>query len=98
MGSNSLAPILTPHGRLTLGPVVEGPVLDTGLARRLEDSFARGSGHGLLELGAGEAGTALRSAILYSRAFATQFVTALCTHSDAATDPAGAHVPTPPPG
>ena len=98
MGSNSLAPILTPHGRLTLGPVVEGPVLDPGLARRLEDAFARGSGHGLLELGAGEVGTALPPVFSYWRELATRYVTALCTLSDAATDPARAHVPTPPPG
>jgi superfamily II DNA or RNA helicase len=98
MGSNSLAPILTPHGRLTLGPVVEGPALDPSLARRLEDAFARGSGHGLLELGAGEVGTALPPVFSYWRELATRYVTALCTLSDAATDPSRAHVPTPPPG
>jgi len=51
MGSNTLAPILTPHGRLTLDPMVEGPALDPSLAQRLHDAFARGSGHGLLQLG-----------------------------------------------
>jgi non-specific serine/threonine protein kinase len=98
MGSNSFAPILTPHGRLTLGPMVEGPVLDPGLARRLEDAFARGSGHGLLQLGAGEVGTALPPVFSYWRELAARYVTALCTLSDAATDPSKAHVPTPPPG
>ena len=38
MGSNTLAPILTPHGRLTLDPMVEGPALDPSLARRLQDA------------------------------------------------------------
>ena len=98
MGSNSLAPILTPHGRLTLSSVVEGPALDPSLARRLQDAFARGSGHGLLQLGAGEVGTALPPVFSYWRELATRYVTALCTLSDAATDPSRAHVPAPPPG
>ena len=98
MGSNSLAPILTPHGRLTLGPVAEGPALDPGLARRLQDAFARGSGHGLLQLGAGEVGTALPPVFSYWRELGTRYVTALCTLPDAATDPSKAHVPAPPPG
>src|SRR5207244_804252 len=97
MGSNSLAPILTPHGRLTLGPAVEGPVLDPSLARRLGDAFARGPGHGLLQLGAGEVGTVLPPVFSYWRELATRYVTALCTLSDAATDPLRTHVPTPPP-
>ena len=98
MDSNFLAPILTPHGRLTLGPVVEGPALDPSLARRLHDAFARGSGHGLLQLGASEVGTALPPVFSYWRELATRYVTALCTLSDAATDPSKAHVPAPPPG
>ncbi len=98
MDSNSLAPILTPHGRLTLGPVAEGPALDPSLARRLEDAFARGSGHGLLQLGASEVGTALPPVFSYWRELGTRYVTALCTLSDAATDPSRAHIPTPPPG
>ena len=98
MGSNSLAPILTPHGRLILGPVVEGPTLDPSLARRLQDAFARGSGHGLLQLGAGEVGTALPPALSYWRELATRYVTAICTFPDAAADPSKAHVPAPPLG
>ena len=98
MGSNSLAPILTPHGRLTLGPAVEGPALDPSLARRLEDAFARGPGHGLLQLGAGEVGTALPPVFSYWRELATRYVTALCTLPVAATVPSKAHVPAPPPG
>ena len=97
MDSNLLAPILTPHGRLTLGPVAEGPQLDPSLARRLQDAFARGSGHGLLQLGASEVGTALPPVFSYWRELAARYVTALCTLSDAATDPVKAHVPAPPP-
>ncbi len=98
MGSNSLAPILTPHGRLTIGPEEEGITLDSGLARRLHEAFARGSGHGLLQLGASEVGTVLPPAFSYWREFGTRYVTALCTLPDAATDPSKAHVPAPPMG
>ncbi|MGO8787025.1 MAG: DEAD/DEAH box helicase [Terriglobia bacterium] len=98
MDPNFLAPILTPHGRLTLGAVAEGPALDPGLVQRLHDAFARGSGHGLLQLGASEVGTALPPVFSYWRELATRYVTALCTLSDAATDSSKAHVPAPPPG
>jgi len=98
MSSNSLAPILTPHGRLVLDRADEGPSLDPGLARRLEDAFARGSGHGLLQLGAGEVGVALPPVFSYWRELGTRYVTALCTLPDVATDPSKAHVPVPPAG
>jgi len=98
MSSNSLAPILTPHGRLTLGSVGEGPGLDPGLAKRLEDAFARGAGHGLLQLGASEVGTVLPPVFSYWRDFGTRYVTSLCTLPDVGTDPSQAHVPVPPPG
>ena len=96
MSSNSLAPILTPHGRLALSLVEEGPALDAGVARRLEAAFARGSGHGLFQLGAGEVGAALPPVFSYWRELGTRYVTALCTLTDAATDPSKAHVPAPP--
>src|SRR6266567_701167 len=54
-----LAPVLTPHGLLTLRPTEEAPALEPELGSRLEQAFARGSGHGLLWLGANEVGTAL---------------------------------------
>ena len=68
------------------------------LARRLQDAFARGSGHGLLQLGASEVGAVLPPAFSYWREFATRYVTALCTLPEAATDPSKAHVPPPPMG
>ncbi len=37
-------------------------------------SFARGAGHGLLQLGAGEAGTALPPVFGYWREFGARFV------------------------
>src|SRR5437879_9494968 len=83
MGSVSLAPILTPHGRLLLAEENGAPLLDPDLARRLRDAFLRGPGHGLLQLGAGEVGTALPSAFSYWREFGARYVTALCTQPEA---------------
>jgi len=45
---------LTPHGRLLLAPDEDAPELEAAFARRLQQAFARGAGHGLLTLG-GEA-------------------------------------------
>jgi non-specific serine/threonine protein kinase len=64
----SLAPILTPHGRLTLEAGADAPAVDAALAQRLRDAFARGSGHGLLQLGANEIGVALPADLSFWRA------------------------------
>jgi len=81
--SASLAPVLSPHGRLTLIDMDDAPLLEATTARRLRKAFARGPGHGLLQLGAGEVATALPTVLSYWRDFATRYVTALCTLSDA---------------
>jgi len=52
--------VLTPHGLLTLRESGEALALEPEQGLRLEKAFARGSGHGLLWLGASEVGTALR--------------------------------------
>ena len=75
----AIHPILTPQGHLLLAPAVEGPPLPADLERRLSDSFERGAGHGLLQLGAGEVGTALPAAFSFWREFGARYVTALCT-------------------
>src|SRR2546425_3306803 len=96
MSSLSFAPVVTPHGRLTLGQAHEGPTLDPGLAERLQSAFARGSGHGLLKLGAGEVGTVLPPILSFWRELGTRYVTALCTLPDAEERGAKVHVPAPP--
>ena len=73
-----LAPVLTPHGVLLLRQTEEAPTLDPGQGARLEQAFARGSGHGLLLLGANEVGTALPPVLSYWRELGTRYVTALC--------------------
>ena len=47
-----LAPVLTPHGLLTLRQTGEVLALTPEQGSRLEQAFVRGAGHGLLCLGA----------------------------------------------
>ena len=84
---------LTPRGHLLF---TAGAALDTGHShrRRLDDAFGRSSGHGLLELGAVEVGTALPADLAFWRDFAAQFVTAACAQADAM----GRRTPVPAPG
>lgn len=96
MGWISLTPILTPHGRLTLGQVDDTLPLDTALSQRLRDAFARGSGHGLFQLGAGEVGTALPPVFSYWREFGARYVTLLCTRQDGDSYSSKVHIPAPP--
>jgi hypothetical protein len=86
---------LTPHGRLVLTHDAEAPRLDSGLADRLLRAFERGSGHGLLLLGADEVGTALPPAPSYWREFGARYVTALCTQQDSDAPRKGARVAAP---
>src|SRR5580704_9789494 len=77
-----LEPILRPSGMLALRPTgpAELPLsdLEPEPESRLEKAFARGSGHGLLSLGADEVVTTLPPALAYWRRFGARFVTALC--------------------
>jgi len=77
-----LAVALTPHGHLILAEEAGAPALDAALAERLRKAFERGSGHGLLQLGAAEAGTALPPVLAYWREFGARYVTAVCTQPD----------------
>src|ERR1039457_6476689 len=86
MDPTQLVPVLTPHGHLLLAEEEGATALDAEVAQRLRESFARGSGHGLLQLGAGEVGTALPAVFSYWREFAARYVTALCSHRDAYSD------------
>ena len=74
----ALAPALNPHGVLNLKPSDDAPALDEVRGARLERAFARGSGHGLLSLGADEVGTSLPPSLAYWREFAARYVAALC--------------------
>jgi len=80
----AMHPVLTPQGHLLLVPMADDAPLPADLQRRLSDSFERGAGHGLLQLGAAELGSALPPAFGFWREFGARYVTALCTAPDAA--------------
>ncbi len=84
---------LTPRGHLLFTGADDAPQPPAPLAPTLERAFARGSGHGLLELGAGEVGTALPADFSYWRDFAARLITTICTHPD--LDTHQAPIPTP---
>ena len=77
-------PVLTPHGALRLEFLPADSSVDDGVAGRLEAAFARGSGHGLLQLGAAEAGSRLTPELAFWRAFAMRFVAAVCAGGEPA--------------
>ncbi|MGQ0652323.1 MAG: DEAD/DEAH box helicase [Betaproteobacteria bacterium] len=86
MSEAHLAPLVTPHGRLMVAPAGDAPPLADDLRLRIEAAFARGAGHGLLQLGAGEVGVALPPLFAYWRELAARYVTALCALPEAAHD------------
>ncbi len=73
---------LTPRGRLLFTVADDTFQPPEAVLRRLESAFGRGAGHGLLELGAAEVGTALPADFSYWRDFGARLVTAICTHPD----------------
>ncbi len=91
-----MVPVLTPHGHLILSEDRDASALEPELARRLQNAFARGSGHGLLQLGASEVGVALPPAFSYWREFGARYVTALCTRPDGEARSTTTHNPSPP--
>ena len=86
---------LTPRGHLLFTVADDALHPPAAFSRRLEDAFGRGSGHGLLELGAAEVGTALPPDLGYWRDFAARVVTAICTHPDLDTHQAPIPAPAP---
>lgn len=96
MESVSLGLSLTPHGRLVLIHDADAPRLDSGLRDRLLQAFERGSGYGLLLLGADETGTVLPPLHSYWREFGARYVTALCTRQDSDALPERTPVAAPP--
>ena len=88
---------LTPHGHLSIESMIDAPELDPGTAARLTDAFGRGSGYGLLQLGAGEVSQVLPPAFTWWRSFAASYVTSLCLHAgsgDGASSPPDVPAPT----
>ncbi len=76
MDAGSLSLTLSPNGHLLPVRDPDAPPLEASLAERLQRAFERGSGHGLLLLGANLAGAALPPIFSYWREFAARYVTA----------------------
>src|SRR2546422_11146777 len=91
----SLSLALTPRGRLVVSLEADAAPLDSRLAERLAGAFERGPGHGLLLLGADEAGTTLPPVHSYWREFGARYVTALCTQQDSDAPQKRVHVAAP---
>src|SRR6202521_3885523 len=72
---------LTPHGRLSVEDQDDGPHIDAAASIRLIDAFARGTGYGLVWLGAAEVGQALPPLFVWWRDFAALYVGSLCLHA-----------------
>jgi superfamily II DNA or RNA helicase len=72
---------LTPHGHLILEESADAAEVGERTVSHLADEFARGSGHGLLRLGAAELGHALPPLFHWWRGFASRYVGALCLQS-----------------
>ncbi len=96
MSPVSLTPNLTPHGHLVLSQSSDVPALEPGLSRRLLDAFARGSGHGLLQLGAGEVGVTLPPVFSYWRDLGARYMTLVCSFPTTGANPPKIHIPIPP--
>ena len=90
-----LALVLTPHGSLTLRREGEAAMPEFEHGARLETAFGRGTGHGLLRLGADEVGAILPPVLSYWREFATRYVTALCALPDIGEGQTKSPVPIP---
>ena len=72
------APLVTRLGHLLTVPDSEAAPLAVDIKARIAKAFANGTGDGLLQLGAGEAGISLPPAWAWWRDFAASYVTALC--------------------
>jgi len=82
---------LTPHGRLVFEES-EGAASEALIAR----AFARGTGHGLIELGARQVGVVVPADFAWWRDFAARLVTAVCSRPQTAESRARMARPDPP--
>src|SRR5207244_12291792 len=72
---------LTPHGRLSVEDQEDGPDIDAAASIRLIDAFPRGTGYGLVWLGAAEVGQDCHLCLFGGRDFAALYVGSLCLHA-----------------
>ncbi len=82
---SSLGLRLTPRGHLVPVEAEDSPDLEDKIAARLIEAFAKGSGHGLMRLGAGEVGQALPPVFSWWHDFAARYMGGLCLRSSDTT-------------
>ncbi len=91
----SLSLVLTPHGALHLEEQDTDVAVDAAVAQRIAAAFARDGGHGLLQLGAGEADSHLPPVLAFWRGFAMCFVAGLCALDGTASAGKPRNIPAP---
>jgi superfamily II DNA or RNA helicase len=84
---------LTPQGHLVIEDQDDAPEIDARTLTRLTEAFARGTGHGLVHLGAAEIGHALPPVLVWWRAYAAWYIGSLCLHASGAEDDGAAILP-----
>ena len=72
---------LTPHGHLVVEDAADALAMDQATTARIGKAFAQGTGHGLLQLGAGEVGRVLPPAFGWWREFSARYVASVCLQS-----------------
>ena len=77
---------LTPRGHLVLEKAEDGLDMDEAAAARLTEAFARGTGAGLVQLGAGEVGRVLPPSFSWWREFAGRYVASSLLHRPGTPD------------
>src|SRR5436190_11386236 len=93
-GLTSLSLVLSPRGRLSVDTEpLHASLVDSATADRIGAAFSRGSGHGLLRLGAAEIEARLPPVLAHFRDLGRAFVARLCHLSDAESVRSGAEVP-----
>jgi hypothetical protein len=70
----AFVPVLSPHDVLSLKAAEDTVALDAAIGTRIEKAFLRGTGYGLLHLGADEIGISLPSALAFWREFAARYL------------------------
>ena len=86
---------LTPVGTLVVRAAPDADPVDSAAAERIGAAFARGTGHGLLQLGAAEVDTPLPAGIAFWRDVGRAFVTQLCAQPELEAGRKRLHVPVP---
>ena len=84
MSSAALTLALTPRGHLLLTAGDDEAAAPEDLAQQISRAFARGTGHGLLQLGARHPGMALPPVLAWWRGWGARYVTAVCHTATAA--------------